>query len=54
MSGLADNALLIVAMARLAAASPQGSWEALPPAPDRAWSDDFASILPYMLWDKVL
>lgn len=43
-----------LALERLSAGSPSGAWEVLPPTPDRAWSDDFASILPYMLWDKVL
>lgn len=38
----------------LVAASPLGAWEALPPPTGRAWSDDYASILPYILWDKLL
>lgn len=41
------------ALARLEADSPPGAWMALPPAPERVWSDDFASILPYLRWDKV-
>lgn len=39
---------------RLEAASPPGAWEALPVATTRAWSDDFASILPFLRWDRVL
>jgi SAM-dependent methyltransferase len=38
----------------LVAASAFGAWEALPPAAARPWSDDYASILPYILWDKLL
>lgn len=46
----ADPAVL----ARLEASSPPRAWTPLPPAEKRAWSDDFASILPYVLWEKVL
>jgi SAM-dependent methyltransferase len=38
----------------LVAASPFGAWEALPPAASGAWSDDYASILPHILWNKLL
>lgn len=31
-----------------------GGWEALPPAPERIWTDDFASILPFLRWGNVL
>lgn len=31
-----------------------GGWEELPPAPDRIWTDDFASILPFLRWGNVL
>lgn len=41
-------------LARLEAASPPAAWEPLPPPAHRAWSDDFASILPFLRWDKVL
>lgn len=43
-----------VTLARLEAASPSEAWESLSPLADRAWSDDFASILPFLRWDKVL
>lgn len=41
------------ALAQLEASSPADAWQALPPAAPRAWSDDFASILPFLRWDKV-
>ena len=46
----ADPATLV----RLEAGSPDGVWEPMPPASSRAWSDDFASILPFLRWEKVL
>lgn len=42
------------ALDRLEVVSPAGAWEPLPPAGSRAWSDDFASILPFLRWEKVL
>ena len=41
-------------LARLEAASPAGAWEPLPRAESRAWTDDFASILPFLRWGKLL
>lgn len=45
----ADPAVL----ARLEASGGPGLWQPLPPSPDHVWSDDFASIMPYLRWDKV-
>ncbi len=45
----ADPAVL----ARLESGGGPGLWQPLPPAPDHVWSDDFASIMPYLRWDKV-
>jgi SAM-dependent methyltransferase len=42
------------ALDRLEAASPPRAWEALAPVHSRARTDDFASILPFLRWDKVL
>ncbi|MBX9898539.1 MAG: fused MFS/spermidine synthase [Qipengyuania sp.] len=39
---------------RLEEASGPRAWQPLPPPPDRVWSDDFASILPFLRWEKVL
>lgn len=39
-------------LARLVGSGEPGLWQRLPPAPDRVWSDDFASIMPYLRWDK--
>ena len=36
----------------LARLTDDGRWEELPEAKGRAWSDDFASILPYINWGK--
>lgn len=41
------------ALQRLEAAGPPGAWQALPAALGPPWSDDFASILPFLRWDKV-
>ncbi len=42
------------ALDRLVAASPPAAWEPLEAAQSRAWSDDFASILPLLRWDRIL
>jgi hypothetical protein len=39
---------------RLEAVSGADAWEMLPRPPEQVWSDDFASILPFLRWDKVL
>jgi hypothetical protein len=41
-------------LARLEASGEPGLWTGLPPLPERVWSDDFASILPYLRWDNVI
>jgi len=46
----ADPAVL----ARLEAANGAEQWTELPSPPERVWSDDFASILPYLRWDNVI
>ncbi|MCB2047690.1 MAG: fused MFS/spermidine synthase [Novosphingobium sp.] len=38
----------------LAKASPDAPWEALAPPAERAWTDDRASILPYIRWNQLL
>jgi spermidine synthase len=45
----ADPAVLT----RLEASSAPGIWQPLPPPPDDVWSDDFASIMPHLRWDKL-
>ena len=40
-------------LARLQAKSPPQAWEPLPSPSERVWSDDFASILPYLRWEKL-
>ncbi|MCV0383271.1 MAG: fused MFS/spermidine synthase [Erythrobacter sp.] len=41
-------------MAALRETGGPGAWEDLPPPPDRVWTDDFASILPFLQWNNVL
>lgn len=38
---------------RLVSSSPANSWTALPPSADRLWTDDFASIVPFVEWQNV-
>ncbi|MBT0668835.1 fused MFS/spermidine synthase [Novosphingobium profundi] len=38
---------------RMAAVHPEQAWTALPSVRDRAWSDDHASILPYIRWSQL-
>lgn len=40
-------------IARLEAASPPDAWDPLAAPAETPWSDDFASILPYLRWDKM-
>lgn len=41
-------------LARLLQAEPEASWMSVGQPAERAWSDDRASILPYVLWENVL
>ena len=41
-------------LARLLSARPDLSWHRLPPPAERVWTDDFASILPFIQWQNVL
>ena len=40
-------------IARLEAESPPGAWQPLPETAETVWSDDFASVLPYLRWDRL-
>lgn len=42
------------AIERLMANSPPQSWAELPPPADRLWTDDFASIVPFIEWENVI
>ena len=41
-------------LAKLLSARPDLSWHRLPPPAERVWTDDFASILPFIQWQNVL
>ncbi|WP_374407192.1 fused MFS/spermidine synthase [Pelagerythrobacter sp.] len=41
-------------LARLLSAEKESPWNRLPPAAQRVWTDDFASILPFIVWPNVL
>ena len=41
-------------MAKLLQSSPQTNWIELGAPRGPAWTDDFASILPYLDWDTIL
>ena len=41
-------------LARLVMADPRAPWHGLPDPAERAWTDDFASILPYVEWQNLL
>jgi hypothetical protein len=41
-------------LARLEASSGPGRWKRLPPPSPQVWSDDFASILPHLRWEKAM
>ena len=41
-------------LAKLLSSRPDLSWHRLPPPAERVWTDDFASILPFIQWQNVL
>jgi SAM-dependent methyltransferase len=41
-------------IAQLALANSDARWRSLPPPADVVWTDDFASILPFIAWENVL
>ena len=41
-------------LVKLRVAEPELPWKTLMPAASRAWTDDHASILPYVRWDNIL
>ncbi len=38
-------------MDRLRQSDPDAEWHPLPVPAERSWTDDYASILPYLMWD---
>lgn len=42
-----------VTLARLRAANPEADWQELPAPTGRVWTDNHASIVPYIEWEKV-
>lgn len=41
-------------LAALLSAEKESTWHRLPPPAERVWTDDFASILPFLVWRNVL